>query len=291
LYVLPYGQMSLWGLFKLASNAYYLFNNYIFINLQEYLSITDNISCNFKELILPILTYTPEPKENYSTSPVKENLINLNNKSKLIRIRSDKRIGPHNKDILSIIFGNLLGDGHAERRIKGNGTRITFYQEGSHVSYLLWLHNLLFNLNYCSSNIPQIKTRLGSKGIVKKYIRFHTWTYSSLNWVHDLWYINGIKIVPKTINEYFTPLSLALWIMDDGCKAGSGLKLATNSFSYSECLFLVNILYDIFKIKASVQSAGIPNQYHIYIWKESILLLRDIVLPYLHSSMKYKLYN
>ena len=59
----------------------------------------------------------------------------LNNK--LSRLRADKRIGPHNKIVLDLIFGSLLGDGHAERRIKGNGTRITFYQEGVHVSYLL----------------------------------------------------------------------------------------------------------------------------------------------------------
>ena len=274
MYVLPYGQMSLWGLFELALNVYLLFFNYIFISLQECLSITSHVS--YLELVLPILTSTKDL---------------VNNKSKLIRIRSDKRIGPHNKNILSILFGSLLGDGHAERRIKGNGTRITFYQEGSHVSYLLWLHNLLANLNYCSPNIPRIQTRLGSKGIVRKYIRFNTWTYSSLNWVHDLWYINNVKIVPSTIFEFFTPLSLAIWIMDDGGKVGSGLKIATNSFSYSECLFLVKILFDIFKIKSSIQSTGIPNQYHIYIWKESIPLLREIVLPYLHSSMKYKLNN
>jgi hypothetical protein len=53
------------------------------------------------------------------------------------RIRSEKRIGPHNFDILSIIFGSLLGDGHAEKRLKGNGTRISFYQEGSHLTYLI----------------------------------------------------------------------------------------------------------------------------------------------------------
>jgi hypothetical protein len=42
-------------------------------------------------------------------------------------------------------------------------------------------------------------------------------------------------------------------------------------------------------LKASVQSSGVPGQYHIYIWKESMPLLREIVLPYVHSSMKYKL--
>ena len=53
--------------------------------------------------------------------------------------------------------------------------------------------------------------------------------------------------------------------MDDGTKSSKGLKLSTNSFSYSECLHLVKVLYDNFKLKASVQSAGVKNQYHIYI--------------------------
>jgi ubiquinol-cytochrome c reductase cytochrome b subunit len=60
-----------------------------------------------------------------------------NNVSKVIRIRAMKRIGPHNINILSILFGSLLGDGHAERHVKGKGTRITFYQESSHVAYLI----------------------------------------------------------------------------------------------------------------------------------------------------------
>lgn len=77
--------------------------------------------------------------------------------------------------------------------------------------------------------------------------------------------------------------------MDDGGKVGSGLKLATNSFTYLECMLLVKVLYDNFNIKASIQSAGVPDQYIIYIWKESMPLLRSIVKPYVHPSMKYKL--
>ena len=77
--------------------------------------------------------------------------------------------------------------------------------------------------------------------------------------------------------------------MDDGGKVGSGLKLATNSFSYPECLLLTKVLHENFNLKSSVQSTGVDNQYHIYIWKESMPLLRETVLPYVHSSMKYKL--
>jgi hypothetical protein len=77
-------------------------------------------------------------------------------------------------DILSILFGSLLGYAHAEKRNTGNGTRITFYQEGSHVSYLLELHKLVSSLGYCDLHIPIMKTRLGKKGVVRKVIRFGT---------------------------------------------------------------------------------------------------------------------
>lgn len=211
---------------------------------------------------------------------------------KIPKIRANLRIGTHNKDILSILFGSLLGDAHAEFRLKGKGTRINFYQEGSHVSYLIWLHKLISELGYCNTNLPKITTRLGKKGVVRKIIRFNTWTYSSFNWIHELFYKDGKnKGVPSNIADYLTPLALAIWIMDDGGKLGQGLKLSTNSFSFSDCNFLVKVLYENFKLKASVQSAGVENQYIIYIWKDSMPLLREIVLPYVHPSMKYKLIN
>jgi LAGLIDADG DNA endonuclease family len=59
------------------------------------------------------------------------------NKAGLRRVRSDCRIGPHNKDIISILYGSLLGDAHAEKRAEGKGTRISFYQEDRHSEYLL----------------------------------------------------------------------------------------------------------------------------------------------------------
>jgi len=106
--------------------------------------------------------------------------------NKSTRIRAEFRIGPHNKNILSIIFGSLLGDSYAEFRSKGKGTRISFYQECSHLSYLLWLHKYLADLGYCNPSVPKIDKRLGTKGVVRKIIRFRTWTYSSLNWIQEL---------------------------------------------------------------------------------------------------------
>lgn len=97
------------------------------------------------------------------------------------RLPATSRVGPHNIDILSIIFGSLLGDSHGERRIIGNGTRISFTQEANHKEYLLWLHHIVSAIGYCTPTIPKIQIRLGTGGKMRYILRFHTFTYSSLN--------------------------------------------------------------------------------------------------------------
>jgi len=245
-YVLPYGQMSLWG---------------------EEMPHMYNLDLSYIVLIL-IINRIP---------------------NKLSRLKGIYRIGPHNKDILSIIHGSLLGDAHAEKIKLSVGTRISFFQEDSHVEYLLYLHKLLSGAGYCNDKTPAISTRLGVKGKVRKIIRFSTWTYSSFNWIHDEWYVNGRKCIPKSIDQYLTPLALAIWIMDDGAKVGKGFKFSTNSFTYDECIYLIHVLYKNFNLKASVQSAGTKDKYIIYIWKESINDLCKIVSPFIIPEMKYKL--
>jgi ubiquinol-cytochrome c reductase cytochrome b subunit len=209
---------------------------------------------------------------------------------KIIRLRSIYRIGPHNKDILSIIFGSLLGDAYAEKRLLGVGTRINFYQESTHREYILYLHKILSNSGYCNSKLPITTNRLGIGGKIRKIVRFSTWTYTSFNWIRDVWYKDNIKCVPNCIGEYLTPLALAIWIMDDGSKVGTSLKFSTNSFTYDECLILVKVLNDNFKLKSSIQLSGTKNQYIIYIWKESMNDLRKIVSPYIIPEMRYKIY-
>jgi ubiquinol-cytochrome c reductase cytochrome b subunit len=249
-YVLPYGQMSLWGFL----NKPQMYNLYL--------------------ICLSLLLITP---------------IYLNNQLKVSRLKGIYRIGPHNKDIISIIFGSLLRDAQGENKFLGVGTKFSFYQEASHVEYLMFLHKLFSELGYCNPKLPIITTRLGSKGKIRKVARFSTWTYTSFNWIYDLWYDNKIKHVPKNIEKYLTPLALAIWIMDNGTKVNKGLKLNTNSFSYNDCLLLFKALNNNFNIKASIQSAGKKDQYLIYIWKESMTDLINIVSPYIIPEMKYKL--
>lgn len=63
------------------------------------------------------------------------------------KVPSTKRIGPHNYEVLCILMGSLLGDGHKEK--DGNGSIFCFYQKGEHIDYVLWLHSILFKHGYC----------------------------------------------------------------------------------------------------------------------------------------------
>jgi hypothetical protein len=101
-------------------------------------------------------------------------IINLTTNTIAKKIRGIYRIGPHNKDILDIISGSLLGDAYAEKRLLGTGTRISFFQEASHLKYIFYLHNLLSKAGYCNDKLPIVQERLGVKGKVRKIARFHT---------------------------------------------------------------------------------------------------------------------
>ena len=148
---------------------------------------------------------------------------------------------------------------------------------------------MVSNLGYCNTAIPEIKTNISKKGVISQYVRFRTWSYSSFNWIHEMFYVNGKKVVPINIGEYLTPLALAIWIQDDGSRRGNGLKLCTNCFTINECEILVKALKDNFNLNCTIQKTGIENQFIIYIKVESMDTLRDIVKPFIVPSMKYKL--
>ena len=140
------------------------------------------------------------------------------------KTRSIKRIGPHNKDILEYIEGSLLGDGYLEKH--GNGSRLCLQKEASNKAYLIWSHKFLAERGYCNPILPLIKSRIGNKGKIRYVLRIKTWTYTSLN-----------EIQKKKQSDFnLTPFMLAIWIKDDGCRSGKGLKLATNNFTYDECI-------------------------------------------------------
>ena len=207
------------------------------------------------------------------------------------RISSIKRIGPHNYEILCIMIGSLLGEGSMEK--SKEGYRFVFYQKGDHIEYLVWLHAQIFKHGYCKENIPQIQSRLGSSaGRLAYYCRFRTFTFSSFYWIYEGFYSKGKKALPGWIEQYLSPVALAIWIMDDRTWIKDrGIRLCTDNFTLSEVKLLVDILTTKYKLKVSIVKTGILNQYGIYLPKSNLHILVPIVSPFMHPFFRYKINN
>jgi len=86
--------------------------------------------------------------------------------------------------------------------------------------------------------------------------------------------------------------------MDDGSFTGSGLKLHTNAFSLEELNLLIKALDKNFSIKASVNvsnrvlcclSTAAKSQFNLYISKNQMSRVKDLVIKHMHPEILYKL--
>ena len=123
---------------------------------------------------------------------------------------------------------------------------------------------------------------------IPEYIQYAVETVQNVvfNKYRTLWYENKKKKIPfETFT--LTPLALAIWFMDDGSRCPSGYVLATNSFSIDEITILRKLLLNI-GINTSLRNAN-NNQFMIYIKSDSVSAFNNLIIPYIHESMNYKL--
>lgn len=183
----------------------------------------------------------------------------------------------------------MLGDATIERAKPTHNGRLRFDQTfPAHASYLTLLYVSMMNL---VTNPPRLITRTADKrtGNVYSSLVFSTLAFPCFNYWHTLFYVDGRKVVPANISFLLTPRALAFWIMDDGGMGpNNGTMLHTNSFNPVELELLRDALLVNFGLSTRL-SLRRPGQWAIHILPSSQGKLRDIVTPYMHNSMLYKI--
>ena len=152
------------------------------------------------------------------------------------------------------IIGVLLGDAYIERVKITHNSRLRLEQTyPGHSSYLWHLYSVFANLT--GNILPKSPTRKLDKRTGKIYesIAFKTRNLSCLNFYQEIFYVNGVKVVPANIAEFLTPISLAYWIMDDGSINFYGQTvLHTNAFTLNDLEILCKALKDNFGLNSRV---------------------------------------
>ena len=203
------------------------------------------------------------------------------------RIASKQRIGPHQEQVISILVGNLLGDGYMEKR--NNATRMHIHMSSRNVEYINWLHIFFNEKGYCSTDKLKLTKQIGKNNKIYFSCKFRTFSFSSLNFLYDCFYVEKKKKVPQEIYNLLSPRALAIWVMDDGGKSGAGIKISTESFCLQDVIRLQTVIFEKYKITCTVQQH--KSNYVIYFQKNQLSCLSKIVKPYMIPCMYYKLNN
>lgn len=212
-----------------------------------------------------------------------------------IKLKSIERVGPHNWNIISLISGSLLSSSYLEKRSQGVGVRIVFVKYSNNVEYLMWFHSMFAKSGYSSSNKPKLYKLIGKGNKVLFFYSFKSYSFSSFIWLFDMFYRDNIKIIPRSLDEYFTPLALATLFLSSigiGEKAMLSQKDLVNKslVSVYDLKYLSLVLKNKYNIETFIEfnNSSRFNGGSLYIKNRSAF--SKIVKPYLLPS-QYNLLN
>ena len=105
------------------------------------------------------------------------------------------------------------------------------------------------------------------------------------NAYRDLWYPEGVKIIPLNIG--ISPLSLAIWAMDDGSNSKSGgFYFHSQGFTLKDNERLIKYLNEQYNLFCKIHY--IKGKPIIYVRRESKKLLFFVINKFICKSMQYK---
>jgi len=177
---------------------------------------------------------------------------------------------------MEVLMGCLLGDAYIHKLGK-----IQIEHSVKQLPYINWKYKQLKNLSYGK---PKIVSRFDNR-YKKSYQSSRFWTRQYFRSLRDKFYPEGKKIFPEEFSKYFTPLSLAVWYMDDGnLYKGLNVKFAADGFDKKSRILLRNLLFNKFGLKSEINESG-----KIRLSNKSVKRFIDIVKPHIHPDMIYKI--
>lgn len=177
-----------------------------------------------------------------------------------------------------VLVGTLLGGACIEKN--GRFWRVRIDHGAKERAYVLWKDDRLRDL----AASPPREVRVADPRTGRTYVhhRFDTRSTEALGTYRDLFYRDGRKVVPADVETLLkSPLTLAVWYMDDGhrrtdCRA---LRINTQSYDPEGVRRLVSALQRNFGVESKPHRVA-KNQFgHLRRGRERGALLRGHPSP------------
>lgn len=184
-----------------------------------------------------------------------------------------------------ILDGMLLGDAHLERQRGALTARLKIEHSVAQASYVAWKYN---EWRDWVRTPPRERERRNRLGTISTNVGFTTLSHIELESFRQRYYRDHRKVVPQDLA--LTPLSLAVWFMDDGSRKSSqcrGLYLNSQSFTEAEVDVLRSVIRRDVGIETTVRKQ--PDGLQIYVPSPSVAEFTAFIAGNVLPSMMYKL--
>ena len=179
-----------------------------------------------------------------------------------------------------VLIGSLMGDGHLSPNAYGKNYRFQVVQMNEHKGYVDWKYEIF--KDWCISE-PRFQE-------INNSWRFRTISHPILTEFHNLFYSGSRKVLPNNLDKILvSPITLAIWFMDDGSVGprGLGLTLNTQNFTREENERLAKHLAENLQLRVSLHKD--KKSWRIYIFPESSLEFKRIIDKFILPEFRYKL--
>lgn len=198
-----------------------------------------------------------------------------------------------------VLLGTVVGDGCLVKRARSTEIQLAHCEKQK--EYLLWKVKLLqqsgiqfysYECSYGKDENGKVKYCSKNSNVIPCYkqIFYHSNAYIELNDYYKMFYRGRQKVIRRRILNLFQPIALAIWIQDDGTmvRPANMMRIATHCFSEKEHKMMMKYFKTVWHLTARMKvSKG--KYFHLQFGVESTKRLIEIVKPYIHSVMEYKI--
>jgi len=193
---------------------------------------------------------------------------------------------PINSIQRQFLVGTLLGDGRLYRDGKNSNFKLSIAQCEAQEQYFHWKIAMMDPfINGYRKSIDKRKNSI--------MLQTTTICHQDFNMFAKMFYDEiRKKIVPDNLDMYLTPLSLAVWIMDDGnLNMNVNMRIASMGFTEEENYKLQAYLKRCFDLRSKVMGFKYKDKqyFQLTLNKENTQKLSNIIREHVVDCMKYKI--
>ena len=199
-------------------------------------------------------------------------------------INHDLRSVPFTQRQKDIMYGSLLGDAYI--RPGKASYQLSFTHGEKQIDYLQWKMDEFDNFVTTKTIYKRVNNFHGNAPSCS----FNTITHPDIVDAYHLVYPNGKKVITAKWLEKLSPLSIAVWYLDDGSlnKRYGTIVLCTNCFSVEEQMLVIDYFEKTYGIHPKLEKRR-NDQYVLRINASESKAFKNLIAEHVPSCMDYKL--